>query len=274
MHRRFLYFLPGWDSKQGKPNGFALSMKSVADRFWPDQPDNDAVGDYDVNHVQNGPAGESGALIASRYKAPGSGLLYEPDKQEWRRFHSFWLGWEKAKQPGPADLERPDMLPSTPLTLGDDNEWRIPVAELRPMVEQYSDGAWRRVPDPRHDELWRFAEELRPVWETVNQSVEAWQAAMEAAAVAVDASDRAAKIELAQAAFVSQAAAMNGIDTDAAVTVLGRNYRIGREEVSAMGLLATDAVNGKCHKWQILDTLMDGPGIRLARAGKKNDTPG
>jgi len=253
---QFLYYVP---ELTARPTGETLSGLDLVARF----PDGNTI----FAPVTGGPDGKHGAIVA----ADAVGAVYVPDRQTWQRCHHWWLGWNKATPPGPADLVRRDTLPGLPFRLADGHEWVVPVAELRPKIEVFRDGAWRLEADPRHDALWAFAEKVREeTWEPINEAVVSWMIALGAIQSAEDpdlALDVATK---AHADFQSSMAALN---PSVAVEILGHNYRMGNEEVSALGLLSQDPAGGACHKWQILDTLVDGHGIRAARAGKKKSPP-
>ena len=253
---QFLYYVP---ELAARPTGETLSGLDLVARF----PDGNTI----FAPVTGGPDGKHGAIVAS----DAVGAVYVPDRQTWQRCHHWWLGWNKATPPGPADLVRRDTLPGLPFRLADGHEWVVPVAELRPKIEVFRDGAWRLEADPRHDALWAFAEKVREeTWEPINEALMAWAAALSGIQEAEDADKVIALATQTHAAFLAAVAALS---PSIAVSILDHNYRLGNEEVSALALLRQEPGSGICHKWQILDTLVDGRGIRAARAGKKKSPP-
>lgn len=87
----------------------------------------------------SGPAEEGGCIVmatepdgAENQTAPG----FYPEKQEWKQYPGWALGWEKGKLPGPADLLKADAVGGDLVKLGDKREWLLPL--LGP--------AWQELP--------------------------------------------------------------------------------------------------------------------------------
>lgn len=86
----------------------------------------------------SGPEGTSGFMIAVRPSDEGkaAGCGYYPDDQVWAKVRgadgkvTHWIGYEKANPPGPADLQRPEMVDGYPVKLADKREWVIPCVHV------------------------------------------------------------------------------------------------------------------------------------------------
>ena len=94
----------------------------------------DVAGKFHPNQTTSGPGGLPGLMVCVQ-KAPGeSGASgpcnYMPDHQEWRDCGQFWIGWQKASPPRPADLQRSADPPGLPVKDSAGHEWRIPVARV------------------------------------------------------------------------------------------------------------------------------------------------
>lgn len=80
----------------------------------------------------SGPGGKPGQLFAAYPGAMPSGLRidYRPDEQVWRECNGgkFWVGCWKDAKPGPADLEREEMIEGHWVRLDGEHDWLVPVA--------------------------------------------------------------------------------------------------------------------------------------------------
>ncbi len=157
--------------------------------------------------------------VYAGHRAAPERLAPRPGEQAWTQWGAgaWWLVREPAED-GPGTLRRPFMLRGYELTLGDGNDWIVPIvreldgALTLPAAAAISDtGEPRAILSPEHaalaesvGELWR---ELLAQWGDL---------------------DRPSRMGLSPALAIAAAA-------------LGLNYRVGMEEVAAMGLLTHGA---------------------------------
>ncbi len=99
-------------------------------------------GDKGVNslHTYAGPGGAAGLLVTINGDWPDNYALgHRPDDQIWRKGPStwvegkeltYWVGYEKAHKPTPADLERDRVYQGTAVKLLDGNAWIIPYCHV------------------------------------------------------------------------------------------------------------------------------------------------
>lgn len=100
-----------------------------------------------------GPDDSHGTIIA--WRRPGQVQMgYQPDRQTWlpaaRRpadgldAGRYWIGFWNDSPPGPRELGRPYLQIGHRVTLGDGQEWQLPVAkELAADLILADDGSWR-----------------------------------------------------------------------------------------------------------------------------------
>lgn len=259
----FLYFVPHVREAPSAQRLIELGLADAAHRdcgrVLPGH-SNNAVNDG------KGPGGAGGWIVGP----VGEVSPYQPAAQTWVPGERWWLGFWNERKPTPADLLRTDWQRGTEVTLGDGQGWTVPVAKLQPGVLRFEGGKWVTGPAPESAALFAEADRLRAeVWEKVNAAAERYQAVRNE----VRASGEQIADELA-ARFMVELAGLaelhRGIDPQTAVEILARNYRVGAEEVSALGLLRMDPQLGPIEVFAILDAFVDGAGIRAARAGKKN----
>lgn len=74
-----------------------------------------------VRRWNDGPKG-TGALVTSQTEI----VEYDAANQTWFEGAQFWVGFDNARKPGPRDLQRPMMLEGYGAPLLDGNEWCIP----------------------------------------------------------------------------------------------------------------------------------------------------
>ena len=211
-----------------------------------------------------GPGGHGGLLLAAADRGGDQRLGYFADQQTWQKIVGVgndeaqmtndefapWAGFYTAEPPGPELLVRKAPLDGRPLALADGRPWVIPRAraffeedgELQwryglPHVSRLGeDGRWSTGKvAPRYADLWAIAER----WE----------------------SERLAGGEEDAEESESQEERYQRLH-DTAAAVLRANYRLGRVEVSLLGLLST------VHVLQVLDELIDLP-TRLEWLEKK-----
>lgn len=219
-----LYYLPGLNPASVKPETFAeVGLEEVLA---------DALDDdwrSLLHEVRKGPDGLSGTVVAappgdidanrSWSQVPG----YYPDRQEWRELHNgLWLGFEREHPPTPEALQRSRPLVGYVHTLGDGNAWHCPTIRrglFVPTVPCFQDrvgaGIQRRV---------------KPEWESLWHRSLAW-ASQEFSGDWESAAER----------------------WDAAAACLAVNYRVGREEINALGLFDDAAIT------LVLDAALDVP---------------
>lgn len=241
----FLYFIPA-QTAAGPALLAELGIAAV-------------LGGTDVEQglCQSGPAGGSGVLFR-RSAAAGPPVSYAPDRQSWFPAGPqkvYWLGFEHADPPCPADLARglSRRIPGSDVELADGNLWHCPIARL---AAGGTNLPIRLGLDPQTGaDSFRVADSAVKLWEMAG---EVW----------------ARDVAAAQA----QAAGDDGIDDplsadrviEIAVAALAANYRVGRWEVQALELL------GQAELREVLDVLVDIPGLKELAGdggGKKNATP-
>ena len=114
MLKRFLYYLPGVPgvSEQSLAN---LGLRS---RFA--SCEHAGLIEHSVSQVEDGPKGR-GCIVARGHPAE-----YSPERQIWTEGEVFWVGYEKGMAPGPEDLAREVGHAGYPIILADEREWRAP----------------------------------------------------------------------------------------------------------------------------------------------------
>ena len=206
-----------------------------------------------------GPGARGGIVVAHKGTEAGN-VRYDPTGQTWRKISDgVYLGFDPANRPGPADLQRDEIIRGYPVTLADGNDWIIPLARIFPdgmaakalpngAIPQAlgldDEGKLTKKPLAEFAEICEFAERI---WDIVR-----------ADAGLLDEGETVAPLEDAEAWKI-------------AVKALGVNYRVGGREVSALELLTTANVMA------LLQTFVDFPSFaavqaaRIEAASKKND---
>jgi hypothetical protein len=195
-----------------------------------------------VVDVTNGPGGSGGIVLADERHIEAVKIGYYPDKQTWRQVprSEAWVGFYADDRPIPKDCARDQMLNGHPVRLGDDNLWIVPVA--------------RRFSDENGELCQRVA---LPVGNDLNASGEwvmngilpRYQRLWDIAVAWFD----AFHLGLEES---SEVLALSWV-LDSASEVLASNYRIGRAECAALGLM-----NGQS-SMAILDAVADVPTLKL-----------
>jgi len=211
-----LYFLPGIFAAQLLPGG-TLNRRLLADRGLADVlADVEAAGlAHHEIAAAAGPGGKPGMIVCAR---PGEGvplprrLGYYPDDPHvtWHtlRGGDLYLAIDATSPPGPEDLLRRDPLGGQAVRLGDGREWQVPVIRCPiggtqlPQSIGWHDGALGLQVKPAYRDLW----------------------------------DRS--LAAADFAFVSGTISYE-VGAALAVDVLALNYRLGRDELTLLGLLDT-----------------------------------
>lgn len=264
----FLYFIP---EQKTAPSAELLFELGLADKG--DRRNGRVLPDHANNQVLDGrgPGGVGGWIVG-----PGGELAtYEPAVQTWIRAERWWIGYRHAARPTPNDLVRWDMVRGTPVRLADGAAWIVPVAKLQPAVIAFEEGKWVERPDASAAQLFLEAEQLRfDVWENLNEALVAFELARQRVLASASAAGEGEIAEELIAEFMAARSVSiercRGLDPQIAVRLLGRNYRVGAEEIGALGLLRMDPEAGVLELSRLIDAFVDGPGIREARAGKKN----
>jgi hypothetical protein len=191
-----------------------------------------------------GPSGGRGLFVApSGIPAPEVGYFAEEKRQVWRKMVGVdaWVGFEPARRPLPSDLARPTLLSGYDMTLGDGNRWTIPIGRygdgtcaLEQKLTLGDDGGW--TPGgvlASQARIWEIA--LR-VWD----SYAAESGLPGAPATPLDEAE------------------VSGL----CVEVLAANYRVGRDEAAALGLLTSS------NRQMILWAVADIPGFVKLASGR------
>jgi len=188
--------------------------------------------------------GEAGVKVASGDPA-GPGLKVAPGDP------GPWVGFYSECPPMPDDLARERMLEGHRVTLGDENDWLIPIARgcqndeselvfyqaLPTRVGVDDEGNW--IADgvlPKYAVLWQIA---GAYWDAIVGSLSGDD--LQAADLEFDFEDA----------------------NDKALTALAANYRIGKVEVAMLGLFDNQMIS------QVLLALIDWPKILLWLEKKK-----
>ncbi len=174
-----------------------------------------------LHTARTGPDGTSGTVVAAPpYNAseqytqlPG----YYPDRQDWRELGpGVWFGTDRESPPTPDGLERTKQVGGFAHELADGNVWVCPTvrrAFFVPCVPCIQDGVF----DERR-RLTSLTRRVKPEWESLWNRSLVW----------------AAKEFSGEWEPVERWAA--------AATCLAVNYRVGPEEITALGLFDEDAI--------------------------------
>lgn len=164
-----------------------------------------------------GPSGSHGLVVVV---PPAGGeppplIGYYPNRQTWEQFGAVWIGRDQEQPPTPEGLARGPLLGGYDRQLGDGNFWRCPTvrrAFVWPVVPQRygrtAEGKTLRQVKPEYSGIW----ERSGRW---------------AAGLLTD--DPAGELTLDE-------------KIDAAVELLGLNYRVTDAEITLLGLLDDDAL--------------------------------
>jgi len=207
--------------------------------------------------TRRGPVETAGVAIA---EASSRGRVgYYPDAQVWRQVPNseVWIGFEPGSKPTPAELVRSAILTGDAVTLGDGNDWMIPLVRtfadddemtgISPIPARYDlaeDGAWERVgPMIEHQELFERGEAY-------------WAAMIAGVRFLIDDDDEAGDdddVETVEFEYADQ--------VSTAVLALRTNYRVSDVEVAALDLLNDNTTS------KLLNALVDFPGflVRLKK---------
>jgi len=216
----FLYFIPT-PAKMLGPRaiadaglGYAIDRKAI-------QP------------VVTGPTGDPGILVSDESAMDRAALKYRPTEQTWRMFtrdsgQVIGVGWYTDEPPTPQDLIRRQPLPGSPVTLPDGHGYQIPVARrfaefegrllsccgLPQSLARDGSGVWvPSAPIARYARLWDM--------------LQGYLAARE------EAMSQQTTDDVIYFTFPPI--------NELAIGILGINYRIGADELEALGLWTQEA---------------------------------
>jgi len=200
--------------------------------------------EFSFREVNGGPGGVFGVVVG-----PTSDVIYDPSRQVWKEGKDYFIGWEKEQgQPKPEELRRKVIFPGHWVKLGDGNEWLIPVARycggetgLERAITMDRDGKVRQEILEKYKEFYEYA---------------AWYLSW----IGLDGGDPETVKDKTEAEFYMMCC-----------RILGVNYRVGANEVSALQLL-TNRV-----EIEIIKALADWPSwVKMMEAikEKKNSPAG
>lgn len=171
----------------------------------------------EVMQVHKGPDKGRGITFAASAFQNDVRAITRPDFK-WLEAERFWVGYDPSNPPTPAELSRATQIPGYNITLGDGNDWTVPLVR----VESGESMLPRR---------YTVGRDGKPVLEPMDRYKVLTEHCM------------------AFYQYFMQAVGENGIvgDVDVpddklfeyAIEALGVNYHIGRYEVALLGLLDT-----------------------------------
>jgi hypothetical protein len=167
MSHPFHYFIPNANS-----TGWCLGGLLPADR----------LKEHHLGHLVH-LAGPGKAAICDAQIDGVMGLLFTPNvdgrfareigykagSQTWMKASGkVWIGWEKDDQPGPKELERPELIRGYTVSDEAGNQWCVPIARSpRGMATLPSDLVWdvetgepQSQRKPAYDWLWELSGEI------------------------------------------------------------------------------------------------------------------
>ncbi|TWT31154.1 hypothetical protein KOR34_45300 [Posidoniimonas corsicana] len=193
----------------------------------PTKPTGDRLRELELGHLDGAQLGvveskspdgaTTGLLVADRSALGEHTLQVDDDAQEWAETPAgWWLGFIKAEKPTPEQLRGGDLLPGYWVSLADGNKWALPI------VREVNDQGDPKCGVPARLVRDRVTRDLVPgppakpyqyLWDATEW---AWQAMV--------AEQEVDEIE------AEQTTAM----------LLGANYRVGPEELLALGAWSTN----------------------------------
>jgi hypothetical protein len=244
-----LYFLPGirlsgFAPDRGKLSRSLLAARGLAEA-WSDVEQLDDVAYCEI--TGRGPDGGPGLVVSALPVAgrePPRRVGYYPDETAIRwtlAREGLWLAVDDHFPVAPSDVARRKQFPGHPVELADGQEWIVPVVRrglkkgvpaLPERMGWDAHGQFGMVLDPRYGVLWERTEKLMEYFGTGEHSMSYADAAE--------------------------------LDLD----FLGLNYRIGKVEATALGLL--DTTNWEKILWAALDGPTIDKAMAAVEAAKKN----
>ena len=224
-----------------------------------------------ARECSEGPGGTAGLLVADPSTSPI--LKYDPAGQTWARCWrpagkpTPWIGYSNADPPKPGDLIKPSTLKGHDVELNDGNEWHVPIARS---IETISGVRYMVINLPRVmtiDDEGEWAEgdvvaEFAPLWEIAAKWWDHWTLAAKQALAGDGEIDKPVEVEVVE---------FNPAH-EYAVTVLGYNYKIGRDEVAALGMFRLEN-NVPVSAYAVLNALIDMPAMRVLESAEKKTVP-
>ena len=177
--------------------------------------------------IGRGPGGKPGLTLADPHRVNGRIGVYLAE-QEWHAVEPLtgdprlYIGWYKDQKPGPADLVRANALDGPKMTLGDGNEWTIP------LIQEWNDSARCKLPAAMRRVAGQWVlgdvqDEYRAIW---TKAKAFWETMLDAAQ---QASDKGFSYEFP------------GI-IDFAAELLAINYVVSPDDIAALGLFTNDGL--------------------------------
>jgi hypothetical protein len=208
----FLYFFPGVDACHVTPElirgrGLAPSFRDLISRW---QPGHNVI----VAPISRGPSGTGGVYV---YQVPINGNSprtngYKPEEQDWEEHDGYWLGVDTELMPTPADLIRPTIVSGYDYELGDGQEWTCPVIR----EPNGTESGRCNLPQSWGENGQGFFEKVLHQWDW------AWELCAKVWDVFVGVID----METPEA-------------WDVCCQLLSMNYRIGKHEITKLGLVTS-----------------------------------
>ena len=198
-----------------------------------------------------GPDGQAGLMLTPPQSDGGRTLCgYYPERQTWRACQGFWLGFDTADKPGPADLARDETVGGYRVELGGGQEWVVPIARRWPE----GTGLTRTLALDAEGKLGgEILERYRGLWDRATLVWDKFHAAATATP----------ENEAVELTFNERE------EWDIAVAALSANYKVGPWEVSALGLLDDRTVGLVLNRLIDLPAYMQHRLAELAAAKKK-----
>lgn len=227
----FLYFVPGLPGKVNEIDAWKDRIDGAIKR-----------------ECKAGPNGQPGVILADKSYPGVAG--YFPNQQRWEQDGELWVGHLVDRPTTPELLARSTKISGHAVRLGDGNDWTIPAAYRSPEMGVWQAGLPRAF-GVDHDGQWCYGEikpGYRDLWEAASRFYNAWISLI-AKSSDKDKTDEETTLSLPD-------------ELDIASLAIETNYRVGRREISMLGLLDEQTAG------QVLLALIDWPTVE-DRASKK-----
>jgi hypothetical protein len=203
-------------------------------------------------HSAAGPDSHGLLIIADANGGAKASPEYTPGKQTWKKAgRRLWVGFETARRPRPEELLRRNPIEGRPVAMGDGNDWLVPIA--RRCVGGPDGAAWLMALPRAH----RFEKGSWSPGEVLGRYRALWQRVEQYAG---------ALVELGKGDPAAGELVSFEDENETIVEALAVNYRLGRHEVSALGLVTSEVVGPVIRVLCDLDALEE--------LGKKGEAPG
>lgn len=237
---------------------------------------------YVDSEIENGPGDvRRGTILVSKQLSDKTKLCVRPDQQTWKMMPPLkgqhegkrvWCGYYNDERPTPEALQRRELLNGHAVRLGDDRLWLCPIAVMF-AGSLGSAGLVAQLPtrsDLDDDGNWvatGIVDKYRRAWDV---ALEYWDARVvspfQSPPVTTDEDGNTIQPDRSANDGPLPVITFDGAH-DAAVDALSVNYRVGRAEAAALGLLDNSIVR------QILDVLIDYPGLMSWSKKNSVETP-